>query len=123
MVPVDSLPPEELERIAEGHQKQIDRAVAAYETLTAKGATVVFVQMPYDGGYTKGENDFAPRETTWDVLMERTGAIGLHFEDHAEMQGYWLPEWSHMSAEEADRFTPEFYALVQRKLKERGGES
>ena len=79
--------------------------------------------MPYKGGYTKSEERLRPRADTWDVLLERTGAIGLHFEDHEAMQGYWLPEWSHMSAEEADRFTPRFYELVQQKLNERGEES
>jgi len=32
------------------------------------------------------------------------------------MQGYYLPEWSHMTGEEADRFTEAFYGLVQREL-------
>ena len=32
------------------------------------------------------------------------------------MQGYYLPEWSHMTGEEADRFTEAFYDLVQREL-------
>ena len=54
------------------------------------------------------------------MLLERTGAIGLHFQDHEEMQGYTLPEWSHMTGAEADRFTVTFYELVQRKLAERG---
>ena len=120
MVPVDQLPPEEIERMQEGHKQQIERAAAAYDKLTAKGATVIFVTMPFEGKYTQSEEAFAPRADTWDVLLERTGAIGLHFQDHEEMQGYTLPEWSHMTGAEADRFTARFYELVQRKLAERG---
>ncbi len=111
--------PEWQERALENRGKQIDRAVAAVEKLHERGAEAIFVTMPYDGHYAVSEPDRAPRELAWDVLIERTGALGLHFEDHEEMQGYYLPEWSHMSATEADRFTEAFYGLVQRKLAER----
>lgn len=81
--------------------------------------------MPYEGHYATAEIDIAPRELTWDKLIEETGALGLHFKDHEEMQGYWLPEWSHMTGSEADRFTEAFYGLVQRELAARNiaGES
>jgi hypothetical protein len=75
--------------------------------------------MPSEGHYTVSEPDLAPRALAWDQLIEQTGALGLHFQDHPEMQGYWLPEWSHMSASEADRFTKAFYGLVQRELDNR----
>ena len=56
------------------------------------------------------------QQLTWDKLIEETGALGLHFKDHEEMQGYWLPGWSHMTSDEADRFTEALYGLVQREL-------
>jgi hypothetical protein len=115
-MPLAELPPPVQEKLLESRQKQLDRAVAATEKLQAKAVEVIFVQMPYEGHYTVAEPDIAPRDATWDVLLEQTGALGLHFEDHEEMQGYYLPEWSHMSAEEADRFTEAFYVLVQREL-------
>jgi hypothetical protein len=114
--PLELLPPPAREGILASRAKQIDRAVAATEKLRAKGAEAIFVQMPYEGGYTTSEENIAPRELTWDVMLERTGALGLHFKDHEEMQGYYLPEWSHMTGEEADRFTEAFYGLVQREL-------
>ncbi|PKM09440.1 MAG: hypothetical protein CVV17_00760 [Gammaproteobacteria bacterium HGW-Gammaproteobacteria-7] len=117
--PLAERPPAVQKRIAEARVKQLDRAVAAVEKLTARGVPVVFVQLPYEGHYATAEPNIAPRESTWDRLIERTGAIGLHFEDHREMQGYWLPEWSHMSASEADRFTARLYPLIQRALAER----
>jgi hypothetical protein len=50
-------------------------------------------------------------------IINRTKRVpGLHFQDHEEMQGYWLPEWSHMTGSEADRFTAAFHGLVQREL-------
>jgi hypothetical protein len=109
-------PPEEVERMMKVQAEQIDRAVAATEKLVAKGARVVFAMLPFEGVYAEWMPKLLPREETWDVLIERTGALGLHFEDHPEMQGYWLPEWSHMSRADADRFTEAFHGLLQREL-------
>jgi len=117
--PLAELPPPAQERILGSRTKQLERAVAATRRLQAKGVEVVFVQMPYEGHYATSEVDIAPRELTWDKLIEQTGALGLHFEDFEEMQGYWLPEWSHMTGSEADRFTEAFYGLVQRELANR----
>lgn len=114
--PMSERPAEVQQRILEARPRQLDRAVAAVEKLHQKGVPVIFVQMPYEGHYAVSEPDIAPREETWDPLIERSGALGLHFQEHAEMQGYRLPEWSHMSAGEADRFTAAFYALVQGEL-------
>ncbi len=115
-MPFAELPPPVQEKLLEARQKQLDRAIAATKKLQAKGVEVIFVQMPYEGHYAVSEIDIAPRELTWDVLLEQTGAPGLHFQDHEEMQGYWLPEWSHMTGDEADRFTEALYGLVQREL-------
>ncbi|MGB5291016.1 MAG: hypothetical protein WBN41_06160, partial [Lysobacterales bacterium] len=115
-MPFAKLPPQVQEKLLESRQKQLERAIAATKKLQAKGVEVIFVQMPYEGHYAVSEIDIAPRELTWDVLLEQTGAPGLHFQDHEEMQGYWLPEWSHMTGDEADRFTEALYGLVQREL-------
>jgi len=114
--PFADRPEQVQQKLLESRAKQIERAVVATKKLQARGAEVIFVQMPYEGHYATSEVDIAPRELTWDVLLEQTGALGLHFQDHEEMQGYWLPEWSHMTASEADRFTEAFYGLVQREL-------
>jgi len=115
-MPLAELPEPVRERILESRTRQLDRAITATAKLQAKGVEVIFVQMPYEGHYATSENDIAPRQLTWDILIEQTGALGLHFQDHEEMQGYWLPEWSHMTGSEADRFTEAFYSLVQREL-------
>jgi len=38
----------------------------------------------------------------------------VHFQDHPELQGFWLPEWSHLAAGDAVRFTEALYAIVAR---------
>jgi hypothetical protein len=57
-----------------------------------------------------------PRATTWDVLLQRTGAPGIHFQDYPQLQGYDQPEWSHLSASEAKRFSAALVPLVQREF-------
>lgn len=113
--PLAERPQDAQDGILAARDKQIERAVAAVEKLRSRGAEAIFAMMPFEGHYAVSEPDIAPRELTWDILLEKTGALGLHFQDHEEMQGYYLPEWSHMSAAEADRFTETFYGLVQRE--------
>jgi hypothetical protein len=103
--------PEELPGIIDA---QITRAVAAVEKLRARGVEVVFVRPPSNGRYLEFENRAFPREKTWDVLLERTGAPGIHFEDYPDQQGLELPEWSHLSAADAERYTEALYRSVER---------
>ena len=41
--------------------------------------------------------------------------LGIHWQDHEELQAYWLPEWSHLSGSEADRYTQALYHVIQRE--------
>jgi hypothetical protein len=109
-------PPRGLDTVAKrqkAYDTQIERAVKAVAMLRSHGVTLVFVRMPSAGEYYAYEQKYFPRADTWDKLIARTGAPGLHFEDHAQMQGYELPEWSHMSASEAQRFTAVFAPLAE----------
>lgn len=93
--------------------KQIARAVAAVGKLRARGVPVVFVRAPSAGQWLEMERKAFPRAATWDRLLAATGAPGIHFEDHPQLQGYELPEWSHLSASEAERFTEALLPLVE----------
>lgn len=105
--------PEKLQTVI---NTQIDKTAAAVAKLRARGVTIVFLRPPSDGDYYAHEQRIFPRARTWDVLLKRTGAQGIHFEDYPELQGYILPEWSHLSASEADRFTAALAPLVQAKF-------
>jgi D-alanyl-lipoteichoic acid acyltransferase DltB (MBOAT superfamily) len=48
------------------------------------------------------------------ALLAASGAPGIHFEDYPELQGYQLPDWSHMTHSEAERFTAALYGVVMR---------
>jgi hypothetical protein len=86
-------------------ESQIARAAAAVRKLRARGVEVVFVRPPSDGRYLEFENRAMPRTATWDVLLARTGAPGIHFEDYPDQRGLDIPEWSHLSAASAVRYT------------------
>ena len=94
----------------------IEKFVAAIDTLRKRGVRVVFVRPPSDGEFYAYEQKYLPRATTWDLLLERTHAPGIHFEDYPELQGYELPEWSHLTASDAERYTAAIVPLVEREF-------
>jgi hypothetical protein len=96
---------------------QIERAAKAVATLRARGVRVVFVRPPSVGDYYAFEQKAMPRAQTWDVLLQRTGVPGIHFEDYRQLQGYELPEWSHLMAADARRFTAQLQPLVEREFR------
>jgi hypothetical protein len=93
---------------------EIDRAVKVVERLRARGVSIVFVRAPSDADYLAFEDRWFPRETTWNVLLEKTGVPGIHFEDYPAMQGLRLPEWSHLAAEDAGKYTAALQPEVER---------
>jgi hypothetical protein len=95
-------------------QEQIARAARVVAQLRARGVQVLFVRMPSSGEYLAYENREFPRARTWTALLAATGAPGIHFEDYPELQGYQLPDWSHMTHSEAERFTAALYGVVAR---------
>ncbi len=114
-VPIDERSEDELEGRLENRNKQIERAIAVTTKLQDRGIEIIFVRNPAEGHYAVSEPTYNPRSDTWDVLIEKTGALGIHWMDHEELQGFWLPEWSHMSGSEADRYTKALYHVVQRE--------
>ena len=64
--------------------------------------------------YLAYENRFYPRHKTWDVLIAKTGAPGIYFEDYPELRGgYELPEWSHMTRASAERYTDALFRIME----------
>ncbi len=103
--------PEKLGKVIDA---QIQRAVDAVTKLRARGVQVLFVRPPTAGRYLEFDNKLFPRAQTWDVLLARTGAPGIHFEDYPELQGLDLPEWSHLAAADADRYTAALVSIIRR---------
>ena len=104
-------PPEQLRKTI---KEQIDRTARAVAKLRARGVEVLFLRSPSDGEYLAYERRLFPRAKTWDALLAASGAPGIHFEDYPELQGYYLPEWSHMTRAEAERYTVALYGVIER---------
>ncbi len=96
--------------------EQIARMAKAVAKLRARGVKVLFVRMPSDGEYLDYENRKYPRGRSWNHLLTATGAAGIHFEDYPQLRGYYLPEWSHMTLAEAERFTAALYGIISREF-------
>ena len=110
-------PPPTPKELAENQQtlyRQVARAAAAVIRLRARGVPVLFVRHPSDGEYLKYETHWYPRQKAWDVLLAKTGAPGIYFEDYPELRsGYVLPEWSHMARASAERYTAALYRIME----------
>ncbi|HET9819984.1 MAG TPA: hypothetical protein VFP92_12550 [Rhodanobacteraceae bacterium] len=100
--------------LQKGADEQIRRAAVAIATLRKRNVQVIFVRTPSAADYLALEDELFPRARTWDMLLAKTGAPGVHFQDHPELQGFWLPEWSHLAASDAGRFTRALYAIIER---------
>jgi hypothetical protein len=87
----------------------------AVEKIRARGGDVVFVRAPSAGGVYERESRQVPRDKTWNRLLRETGAFGIHFEDYPEMQGLEVPEWSHLSAASATRFTRAYVGVLRER--------
>jgi hypothetical protein len=106
--------PEEAAEARRTLEQQIARAVAAVAKLKARNVPVLFLRGPSDGEYLKFEDREFPRASTWDVLLAKTGSPGIHFQDYPKLQGFSIPEWSHLAAADADRYTAELYKIIDR---------
>jgi len=96
--------------------EQIERAAKAIATLRERGVKVLLVREPSAGPYLEYDNRIYPRATSWDMLLAKSGAPGIHFEDYPQLQGFDLPEWSHLAYADANRFTAALHEIVVREF-------
>ncbi len=85
--------------------------------IRARGGEVVFIRLPSNGDYRPREARLQPRADYWNRLLTDTQSVGVHFEDHDTLQGYRLPEWSHLHSEDAAKFTAALVPIINDKLK------
>jgi hypothetical protein len=116
---LDGPPPPSLntpEKLQKTIDTQIQRAVDALAKLRARGVQVLFVRQPNAAHYLEFDNKVFPRAKTWDVLLARTGAPGIHFEDYPELRGFDPPEWSHLKRADAETYTAALCRIIARDV-------
>jgi hypothetical protein len=92
--------------------KDVAESVAA---IRSRGGDVVFIRPPSTGGYYEREERNVPRARSWDRLLREAGTFGIHFEDYPDMQGLELPELSHLTREDAARFTRAYVGVLRER--------
>jgi hypothetical protein len=84
-------------------------------TIRARGGEVAFIRPPSAGAYYELEQRGAPRARTWDRMLRESATFGIHFEDYPDMQGLELPELSHMTREDAVRYTRAYVGVLRER--------
>lgn len=95
---------------------EINRDIAK---IRARGGDVAFVRFPSSGGFRELERRDFPRERYWDRLAREVDAVAIHFEDYPQLRDYPTPEWSHLSREDAVRFTRDLVPILMDSLRAR----
>lgn len=115
--PPPHLSPEEFGEIMKKNTGDyLERIRVAVEKVQNRGGKVVFVRPPSTGKVRELENRFSPREQTWDLMLQVTGAPGIHFEDHPSLAKFDCPEWSHLTAADAVEYSKELMPLLAQAL-------
>ncbi|MDZ4148688.1 MAG: hypothetical protein U1C58_10420 [Flavobacteriaceae bacterium] len=78
----------------------------------ARGGKVILVRCPSSGGVRIGENMGLPRNKFYDDLVQQARVKAYHFEDYNQFKNLDCPEWSHLSATDAQFFTTELVKIM-----------
>lgn len=82
------------------------------EKFKARGGKVILVRCPSSGGLRMGENMGLPRAEFYDDLVQKAQVKSYHFEDYEQFKNLECPEWSHLSANDAQFFTSELVKIM-----------
>ena len=84
------------------------------EIFKKRGGKIILLRAPSSNDFREVEAQITPRKMFWDEFVKKSGLPSYHFEDYDQLQNLHLPEWSHLSATDADFFTKEFIAILKR---------
>ncbi|MDC9723857.1 MAG: hypothetical protein PSN34_13940 [Urechidicola sp.] len=101
---------------AQAHPPEKDATTAFFlkdlKKFKARGGNVILVRCPSSGGLRVGESIGLPRADFWDALVSQAKVPSYHFEDYEQFKNLECPEWSHLSAEDARKFTTELAKIM-----------
>ncbi|WP_298536512.1 hypothetical protein [uncultured Algibacter sp.] len=70
-----------------------------------RGGKIIFIRHKAEEGWLNHAEKFMPKAKVWDKFDELTNAPTYHFHDYEFMSKHYLPDWSHMNAEDAKTYT------------------
>jgi hypothetical protein len=65
------------------------------------------------------ERKVTPRERVWEPVVGAAGAVGVHFEDYPALSDVRTPEWSHIAAEDKERWTRALVGILREAMTKR----
>ena len=77
-----------------------------------RGGNLILLRCPSSGFLKELETGGLPREQFFNALSDSLQIKGYHYEDYQQLTGYDCPEWSHLSAEDADTFTADLVDIL-----------
>ena len=92
--------------------KVIAEVAANVAKIRARGGNVVFVMHPQAGFLAQAEPRAFPRAKFWDALLAGTHTSGIRYDDYPQLQGFRIPELSHMHPRDAGAYTARLAPLV-----------
>jgi len=101
----------------------ISEVKANVDKIRARGGDVAFTRFPYGGVYTPAEDFGFPRERFWDRLVNETNSAGIEWHDYPALRSFDLPEWSHLSANDAKLYTKALVPILYAEIEEASGRS
>jgi len=105
--------PEQFKKIFMDHVEGVLAKTKEHVAMIEKrGGRVIFLRFPSSGRVRELENQFFPRPVFYDRLVAASGNH-IHFEDHSELQGFLLPEWSHLTRADATEYTRRLMPLIK----------
>ena len=79
----------------------------------AKGGQLILVRCPSSGLFKEVENMGFPKDQFWNLLVEKAGVKAYNYMDYEQFSNLNLPEWSHLSAKDAEFFTKELIKIMK----------
>ena len=96
-------------------QEQIERMAKAVAKLRAHGVQVLFVRLPSSGDLSRiREAAISAGQAPGTCCSARPGRPESTSRTTRSCRAITLPEWSHIAAPEAERFTAALYRVVER---------
>jgi hypothetical protein len=101
-------------------RKLLDKLAQDVARIRARGGEVVFVNSPSDSPLLDREKRLYPRTVSWDYMIRRTGAVGIHWTDDPVLSRLRTVELSHLSRADRPVFTRRVVQLIDAELAKRG---
>ncbi|MBK8483061.1 MAG: hypothetical protein IPL31_01540 [Saprospiraceae bacterium] len=85
------------------------------DKIKQRGGIIVFIRTPSSGPFLITENKDFPREQYWNKLLTQTNCPGIHFSDYPETSSFICPEYSHLSKQDAVRYTTQLIQIIKKE--------